>query len=37
MQWLGASVDVPVLKSVDVPSLVLALAAALAIFRFRWE
>jgi chromate transporter len=35
MQWLGASVDVPVLKSVDLPSLVLSLAAALAIFRFR--
>lgn len=36
MQWLGASVDVPVLKSVDVPSLVLSLAAAVAIFRFKF-
>jgi len=33
--WLGASVEVPVLKSVDVPSLALSLAAALAIFRFK--
>ena len=32
---LGASVDVPVLSSVDVPSLVLAIAAAIAIFRFK--
>ena len=36
VNWLGASVDVPVLKSVDVPSLVLSLAAALAIFRFKF-
>ena len=35
VQWLGASVDVPVLRSVDVPSLVLAIAAAVAIFHFR--
>ena len=35
MQWLGASVDVPVLKSVDMPSLVLSLTAAVAIFRFK--
>ena len=32
---LGASVLVPVLSSVDWPSLILAAAAALAIFRFR--
>ena len=32
---LGASVGVPVLSSVDVPSLVLAVAAAIAIFRFK--
>jgi chromate transporter len=35
MHFLGASVGVPVLSSVDVPSLVLAIAAAIAIFRFR--
>ena len=33
--WLGASVDVPVLRSVDLPSLVLSIAAAIAIFRFK--
>ena len=31
----GRVVDVPVLSSVDVPSLVLAIAAAIAIFRFK--
>lgn len=36
MQWLGASVDVPVLASVDLPSLVLSIAAAIAIFRFKF-
>jgi chromate transporter len=36
VQWLGASLDIPVLKSVDVPSLVLSLAAAVAIFRFKF-
>jgi chromate transporter len=35
MRFLGASVGVPVLSSVDVPSLVLAIAAAIAIFRFK--
>jgi chromate transporter len=35
MRFLGASVGVPVLSSVDVPSLVLAIAAAVAIFRFK--
>ena len=35
MHWLGATVDVPVLASVDMPSLVLAVAAAVAIFRFK--
>jgi chromate transporter len=35
VQALGASIDVPVLASVDVPSLVLATAAAVAIFRFK--
>ena len=33
VRWLGAAVDVPVLRSVDVPTLVLAIAAAVAIFR----
>ena len=32
---LGLSVDVPVLSSVDVPSLILSVAAAVAIFRFK--
>ena len=35
VRWLGAAVDVPVLRSVDVPTLVLAVAAAVAIFRFK--
>jgi chromate transporter len=36
VRWLGAAVDVPVLSSVDIPSLILSLAAALAIFRFKF-
>ena len=36
VKWLGASLEVPVLKSVDLPSLVLSLAAAVAIFRFKF-
>ena len=35
VRWLGISVDLPVLSSVDVPTLVLAVAAAIAIFRFK--
>ena len=35
VHFLGTSVDLPVLSSVDVPSLVLAVAAAVAIFRFK--
>jgi chromate transporter len=35
VSFLGAKVDMPVLSSVDVPSLVLAVAAAIAIFRFK--
>lgn len=35
VRFLGASVDLPVLSSVDLPSLVLSLAAAVAIFRFK--
>ncbi len=34
VHWLGASIDVPVPSSVDLPSLVFAIAAAVAIFRF---
>ncbi len=36
VRWYGASVDLPVLSSVDVPSLVLSIAAAVAIFRFKF-
>ena len=36
VHFLGASVDLPVLSSVDWPSLVLATAAAVAIFRFKF-
>ncbi len=32
---LGMSVDVPVLNTIVIPSLVLTLAAAIAVFRFR--
>jgi chromate transporter len=35
LHFLGATVGVPVLSSVDLPSLILAIAAALAIFRFK--
>jgi chromate transporter len=36
VRWLGASVELPVLSSVDLPALVLSLAAAMAIFRFKF-
>ena len=36
VRWLGASVELPVLTSVDLPSLVLSIAAAMAIFRFKF-
>jgi chromate transporter len=36
VRWLGASVELPVPSSVDLPALVLSLAAALAIFRFKF-
>jgi len=36
VRWLGAAVDLPVPRSVDVPTLVLASAAAVAIFRFKF-
>ena len=32
---LGTSVDLPVLASVNLPSLLLSIAAAIAIFRFK--
>jgi chromate transporter len=35
VHWLGVSVDVPVLSSVDIPSAALSIAAAIAIFRFK--
>jgi chromate transporter len=35
VQWLGAELDVPVLASVNVPSMILAAAAAIAVFRFK--
>lgn len=35
VQELGMTVDVPVLTSVNIPSLVLTLAAMLAVFRFK--
>jgi chromate transporter len=36
VRWLGASVELPVLSSADLPALVLAIAAAVAIFRFKF-
>ena len=35
VHWLGLSVDVPVLSSLDIPSAGLSVAAAIAIFRFK--
>jgi chromate transporter len=35
VRWLGMAVDVPVLASANLPSLVLTAAAMLAVFRFR--
>ena len=35
MHALGATFDLPVLASLNLPSLVLSLAAAVAIFRFK--
>ena len=35
VHFLGTSVDLPVPRSIDLPSLVLAVAAAVAIFRFK--
>ena len=35
VHFLGATVELPVLASVDLPSLLLSLAAAVAIFRFK--
>jgi chromate transporter len=36
VHWLGATVEVPVLTSANIPSIVLALAAAVAVFRFKF-
>jgi chromate transporter len=36
VQWLGARIDVPVLASANIPSMLLALAAAIAVFRFKF-
>ena len=35
VHWLGLSVDVPVLSSLDIPSAAISIAAAIAIFRFK--
>jgi chromate transporter len=35
VQWLGASVDLPILASANIASMALAAAAAVAIFRFK--
>ncbi len=35
VRWLGISVDLPVLNSVNMPTLILSIAAAIAIFRFK--
>jgi chromate transporter len=35
IRWLGMTLDVPVLPSVNVPSLVLTIGALLAVFRFK--
>lgn len=34
LEWMGARFEVPILASADVPSIVLAAAAAIAVFRF---
>jgi len=36
VHFLGATVDVPVLASANLPSIVLAAAAAIAVFRFKF-
>jgi chromate transporter len=35
VHWLGATLDVPVLASANIPTMLLAAAAAVAIFRFK--
>lgn len=35
LRWLRMKIDVPVLASTNIPALVLTLAAALAVFRFK--
>jgi chromate transporter len=36
VKWLGASIDVPVLASANIPSMLLATAAAIGVFRFKF-
>jgi chromate transporter len=36
IHWLGATIDVPLLASANIPSIVLAAAAAVAVFRFKF-
>lgn len=35
MRWFGAHLEVPVLASANLPSMILAVAAAVAVFRFK--
>jgi chromate transporter len=35
MRWFGAHLEVPMLASADIPSMILAAAAAIAVFRFK--
>jgi chromate transporter len=35
IRWFGAHLEVPVLASANIPSMILALAAAVAVFRFK--
>jgi chromate transporter len=35
MRWMGLRLEVPVLRSVNIPSLILTLGALLAVFRFK--
>ena len=36
VRWLGISVELPVLNSINLPTLALSIAAAVAIFRFKF-
>jgi chromate transporter len=35
VRWLGAGIEVPLLASANIPSMILAAAAAIAVFRFK--